>query len=113
MHGAGLRNSGCGETCNGTASTTCIGGAPLDVDCTALGFNTCDTDTFDDMTSRTASAPTSSGAARAMPSARQRQPSEPSLYGPTFVTVPLFTSVATQSVSLTEAASPPPAIRVS
>ncbi len=39
---AGCANSGCGETCNGNTLHTCIGGAPLDVDCTTLGFNTCD-----------------------------------------------------------------------
>ncbi len=51
------------------------------------------------------------GAARRCRAAHASRDS--SLYGPTFVTVPLFTSVATQSVSWTEAASPPPAIRVS
>ena len=42
--------SGCVETCNGASLQTCIGGAPFTVDCTALGFNICDTDTFNNMT---------------------------------------------------------------
>jgi hypothetical protein len=44
--------SDCTEGCNadGTGLQICIGGAPFTVDCTALGFNTCDTGTFNKTT---------------------------------------------------------------
>jgi hypothetical protein len=40
----GCASSGCVESCDGSSTiTTCIGGAPLVVDCTTLGFPYCST----------------------------------------------------------------------
>jgi hypothetical protein len=40
----GCQNSGCSETCVGNSLQLCIGGAPFTVDCTTLGFDTCNSD---------------------------------------------------------------------
>ena len=119
----GCANSGCVESCDGTNITTCIGGAPYVVDCTALGFPSARAAAR--TTRTTTSAPINRDAevlsgdrALGPPRTAPRGAVSPCdgrqrAYGPTFMTVPLFTRVATQSVSFTVAASPLPAVRVS